>query len=69
MDRREAIEARLVALEREKGAQVAVLLVASTQPEAIEEYALRVAEATRLGRQGVDDAEGDRKSTRLNSSH
>ncbi len=55
VDRREAIEARLVALEREKGAQVAVLLVASTQPEAIEEYALRVAEATRLGRQGVDD--------------
>ena len=47
VDRREAIEARLVALEREKGAQVAVLLVATTRPEAIEEYALRVAEAGR----------------------
>ena len=55
VDRREAIEARLVALEREKGAQVAVLLVATTQPEAIEAYALRVAEAGRLGRKGVDD--------------
>ena len=55
VDRREAIEARLVALEREKGAQVAVLLVATTRPEAIEEYALRVAEAVRLGRKGVDD--------------
>jgi uncharacterized protein len=55
VDRREAIEARLVALEREKGAQVAVLLVATTRPEAIEEYALRVAEAGRLGRKGVDD--------------
>lgn len=55
VDRREAIEARLAALEREKGAQVAVLVVATTRPEAIEAYALRVAEAGRLGRQGVDD--------------
>jgi len=50
-----AIEARLVRLEQEKGAQVAVLVVASTQPEAIEQYALRAAEAWRLGRKGVDD--------------
>lgn len=53
--RREALEARLATLEREKGAQVAVLLVATTRPEAVEAYALRVAEAWRLGRQGVDD--------------
>lgn len=54
-DRRAGVEARLAALEREKGAQVAVLLVATTRPEAIEEYAIRVAEAWRLGRRGVDD--------------
>ncbi len=53
--RREALEARLVALEKDKGAQVAVLVVATTRPEAVESYALRVAEAWRLGRQGVDD--------------
>lgn len=53
--RKLALENRLVALETEKGAQVAVLVVASTQPEAIEEYALRAAEAWRLGRKGVDD--------------
>jgi uncharacterized protein len=53
--RRLALENRLVALEAEKGAQVAVLVVATTQPEAIEEYALRAAEAWRLGRKGVDD--------------
>lgn len=52
---RQALEAKLVRLEQEKGAQVAVLLVATTQPEAIEEYALRAAEAWRLGRKGVDD--------------
>ena len=54
-DRRAAVEARLAALEREKGAQVAVLLVATTRPEAIEEYSIRVAEAWRLGRRSVDD--------------
>jgi uncharacterized protein len=53
--RREALEARLVALEKDKGAQVAVLIVATTKPEAVESYALRVAEAWRLGRKGVDD--------------
>ncbi|HOY00526.1 MAG TPA: TPM domain-containing protein [Zoogloea sp.] len=53
--RRDALEARLLALEKEKGAQVAVLIVATTKPEAVEAYALRVAEAWRLGRKGVDD--------------
>ena len=32
-----------------------MLIVATTQPEAIEQYALRVAEAWKLGRKGVDD--------------
>ena len=38
-----------------KGSQIAVLIVATTEPEAIEQYALRVAEAWKLGRKGVDD--------------
>lgn len=50
-----ALEQSLLALEREKGAQVAVLIVPTTQPEPIEMYAMRVAEAWKLGREGVDD--------------
>lgn len=52
---RAAVEEKLVSLEQQHGAQVAVLIVASTHPEAIEAYGLRVAEAWKLGRKGVDD--------------
>jgi uncharacterized protein len=41
--------------ETRTGSQVAVLTVASTAPEAIEQYGIRVAEAWKLGRSGVDD--------------
>lgn len=49
------LEAKLAALEARKGSQVAVLLVRTTAPEALEEYSLRVAEQWRIGRGGVDD--------------
>ena len=49
------IEQQLLALEQRKGSQLAVLIVPTTQPEAIEQYSLRVAEAWKLGRKGVDD--------------
>ncbi len=52
---RAALEARLAAFEQAKGSQIAVLLVPSTAPETIEQYAIRVAEAWKLGRKGVDD--------------
>lgn len=52
---RAALEARLQALEQAKGSQLVVLLVASTQPESIEQFALRVAETWKPGRKGVDD--------------
>ena len=51
----QSLESRLAAFEAKKGAQLAVLLVPTTQPEAIEQFALRVAEAWKLGRKGVDD--------------
>jgi uncharacterized protein len=41
--------------ERRTGSQIAVLLVASTEPEAIEQYGIRVTDAWKLGRKGVDD--------------
>jgi uncharacterized protein len=49
------IEAKLAAFEAQKGSQLAVLIVPSTQPEEIEQYGIRVAEAWKLGRKGVDD--------------
>ncbi len=50
-----ALDAKAADLERRKGSQVAVLLVPTTAPETVEQYALRVAEAWKLGRKGVDD--------------
>ena len=50
-----ALETRLTALQKRKGSQIAVLLVPTTSPEAIEQYSLRVVEDWKLGRKGVDD--------------
>ena len=50
-----ALEQKLAAFEARKGAQVAVLMVATTRPEAIEQFALRVVDAWKLGRGDVDD--------------
>jgi uncharacterized protein len=61
------IEGKLRAFETQKGAQIVVLIVGTTQPEAIFDYAFRVGEAWKLGRKGVDDgvlfviAKNDRK--------
>ncbi|BBL77310.1 TPM domain-containing protein [Methylomagnum ishizawai] len=54
-DQRAHLEGFLAALEAEKGSQVAMLLVPTTQPETLEQYSMRVADAWKLGRQGVDD--------------
>ena len=50
-----ALEQKLSAFESAKGSQLAVLIVPTTQPEAIEEYSIRVVDAWKLGRKGVDD--------------
>src|SRR5579863_1050841 len=49
------LEQKLGDFEARKGAQIAVLLVATTQPEEIEQYSIRVVEAWKLGRKKVDD--------------
>lgn len=62
------LEASLAALEQRKGSQVAVLIVASTGDQPIEEYALAVVEQAKLGREKEDDglllliAKDDRKA-------
>jgi len=50
-----SIEAKLADLETRKGSQIAVLIVPTTQPEEIEQYGIRVEDAWKLGRKGVDD--------------
>jgi uncharacterized protein len=45
----------LQSLEARKGSQVAVLIVPTTEPETIEQYSIRVAEAWKIGRKKIDD--------------
>lgn len=52
---RQGLEDKLAALEREKGSQVAFLVVATTQPEDIAAYANRVANEWKIGRRQVGD--------------
>ena len=52
---RAALEQKLANLEARKGSQIAVLVVESTRPETVEQYAVRVFERWKLGRKGVDD--------------
>lgn len=52
---RAALETKLEAFEREKGAQVAVLMVPTTAPEDIAQYSIRVVDAWKLGRAQPDD--------------
>jgi uncharacterized protein len=50
-----ALNAKLRDLEQRKGSQVAVLIVPTTQPESIEQFSIRVAEAWKIGRKKIDD--------------
>jgi uncharacterized protein len=62
-----SLDQTLKNFEARKGSQVAVLIVPTTQPETIEQYSLRVAEAWKIGRRKIDDgailvvAKDDRK--------
>lgn len=49
------LDSELASLEQRKGSQIAVLIVPTTAPETIEQYALRVAEAWKVGRKRIDD--------------
>jgi len=54
-DQRASLEAVLADYETKTGSQIAVLLMSSTAPEPIEQYSIRVTDAWKLGRKGVDD--------------
>ena len=50
-----ALSQKLRDFETRKGSQVAVLIVPTTDPETIEQFAIRVAEAWKIGRKKIDD--------------
>lgn len=50
-----ALESRLEQFEREHGAQIAIVIVDSTGPEPIEDFAHRVGDRWKIGRAGVGD--------------
>ncbi|AXS80409.1 YgcG family protein [Dechloromonas sp. HYN0024] len=55
VEQRAALTTSLAALENEKGAQIAIVLLPTTQPETVEQFGIRLAEAWKIGRKGVDD--------------
>lgn len=50
-----ALEEKLAAFERRKGAQIAVLILSSTEPEDIAQFGIRLADAWKIGRAAPDD--------------
>ncbi|MET0984891.1 MAG: TPM domain-containing protein [Steroidobacteraceae bacterium] len=50
-----ALEQTLLAFEKRKGSQIAILVLPTTKPEAIEQFSIRLAEAWRVGRKSIDD--------------
>lgn len=54
-DQQAQLENQLASLEHDKGAQIAVLLLPTTQPESIEQFGIRLAEAWKIGRKGAHD--------------
>lgn len=50
-----ALETELAAFEAQKGSQIAVLIVPTTQPEDIAQFGIRVAEQWKIGRTKIDD--------------
>jgi uncharacterized protein len=50
-----ALSQKLGDFETRKGSQIVVLIVPTTDPESIEQFSIRVAEAWKIGRKKVDD--------------
>jgi uncharacterized protein len=51
----DALNQRIRSFEQRKGSQIAILIVPTTEPETIEQYSIRVAEAWKIGRKKIDD--------------
>ena len=51
----QALEAKLAAFEKARGAQIVILMVPTTLPEDITDYAQRVGDAWKIGRKDIGD--------------
>lgn len=51
----QSLDVQLEHFEARKGSQIVLLIVPTTQPESIEQFGIRVADAWKPGRKGVDD--------------
>ena len=66
-DQQAQLNAKLAAFEQQKGSQIAVLILPTTQPEDIAQFSIRVVEKWKIGREKIDDgililvAKDDRK--------
>jgi len=64
---KQALDAKLAAFEKARGAQIVILMVPTTLPEDITDYAQRVGDAWKIGRKDIGDglllvvAKNDRK--------
>ncbi|VVE07569.1 TPM domain-containing protein [Pandoraea anhela] len=54
-EQRNALENQLAQYEQQRGSQIFILMLPSTAPETIDQYSIRVADAWKAGRKGVDD--------------
>ena len=54
-EQRDALDAKLTAFEKARGAQVVMLLVPTTQPEDIAAFAQRVGDSWKIGRKSIGD--------------
>ncbi len=54
-EQRTTLEQSLAQFEARKGAQIAILMLSTTAPETVEQFAVRVQETWKLGRKGIDD--------------
>src|SRR5512137_1083048 len=52
---KQALEAKLAAFEKARGTQIAVVMVGSTQPEPVSDFAQRIGDAWKIGRHEVGD--------------
>jgi uncharacterized protein len=52
---RASLDQTLASFEASKGSQIAVVMVPTTEPEDIEAFGIRLADAWKLGRKGIDD--------------
>ncbi len=54
-EQRSVLEKQLSDFEKTKGSQIIVVMIPTTGQEAIEQYAIRLADSVKVGRKGIDD--------------